>query len=420
MKKDRAYKAFSVGIILMILFIVGSIANGRITYYTGISVLIIFIFFSKGRIPTHNLFFPYYPLFIYGIIISIIIATKTTFSARDFLVGIIDFANPILFIMIGAILTQLINLNNFFKYLIFSGTFVSIFQLLLLALNINTADSINSLRMSMLPTPNIIPLVMVLLIYRKVLNIEITKGIGTFAFLVVLISFIATLSRTLILEFLVYILLFSLSNKFFKKNMLVYLIVISGSLLTYTYLSASTLGNAFIEKIVKSITEMSSGNDWNQLSNILDNWRGYEVFSAKNQINSMGMFERIFGEGLASKIFVGPYAMYVGVDSMSIPYLHNSFYTILVKLGYFGVVYYCAFLIMNFLYFLNKSKLNPVYLLVPSTIVVLALNSKLMQGVIIMGHDSILLVVLGYLSSYIMNRQRLLKNRNRIKGLDYE
>ncbi|MFH0349476.1 hypothetical protein ACG92U_05000 [Leuconostoc citreum] len=99
---------------------------------------------------------------------------------------------------------------------------------------------------------------------------------------------------------------------------------------------------------------MSSGNDWNRVASILDNWRGYEVFSAKNQINSMGMFERIFGEGLASKIFVGPYAVYVGVDGMSIPYLHNSFYTILVKLGYFGVVYYCAFLIINFLYFLKN------------------------------------------------------------------
>lgn len=409
MKKDRE---FSIGIILMMLFSVGSIANGRTIFYTGITVLIVFIFFSKGRIPTHNLFFPYYPLFIYGIIISVIIATKTTFAARDFIVGIIGFANPILFIMIGAILTQILSLNNLFKYLIFSGTFVSIFQLLLLALNITTADSINSLRMSMLPTPNIIPLVMVLLIYRKVLNIDITKGISRFAFLVVLTGFIATLSRTLILEFLIYILLFSLSSKFFKKNILVYLVAISGSLLAYTYLSASTLGSAFIGKIVKSITEMSSGNDWNQLSNIIDNWRGYEVFSAKNQINSMGMFERIFGEGLASKIYVGPYAGYVGVNGMSIPYLHNSFYTILVKLGYFGVVYYCVFLIINFLYFLNKSKLDSLYLLVPSIIVVLALNSKLMQGVVIMGHDSILLVVLGYLSSYIINKQRLPKNED--------
>lgn len=420
MKKNRE---FSIGTILIFFFSVGSIATGRTIYLTGTIILVIFIFFSRGRIPIHNLFFPYYPLFIYGIVISIIIATKTTFSVRDFVVGIIDFSNPILFLTVGAILTQLLKLNSFFKYLIFSGVFVSIFQLFLLASNINTADSINSLRMSMLPTPNIIPLVMVLLIYRKVLNIEIGKTVSMFAFLIVLVSFIATLSRTLILEFLVYVLLFSLSSKLFKKNIIVYFTAIIASVVVYIYLSESTVGYAFIEKIVKSTTEMSSGNDWNRVASILDNWRGYEVFSAKNQINSMGMFERIFGEGLASKIFVGPYAVYVGVDGMSIPYLHNSFYTILVKLGYFGVVYYCAFLIINFLYFLKKSKLNSLYLLVPSIIVVLTVNSKLMQGVIVIGHNSILLLVLGYLSSYIIYEQRLLKgddikvkNQSGVKG----
>ena len=402
MKKNRE---FAIGTILIILFGLGSIAAGRTIYYIGIIVFVIFIFFSKGRIPTHNLFFPYYPLFIYGVIISTIIAMKKTVTARDLIVGIIDFSNPLLFIMVGAILTQLLKINSFFKYLIFSGVFVSIFQLFLLALNITTADSINSLRMSMLPTPNIVPLVMVLLMYRKVLNIEITKAFSIIAFCIVLTSFIATLSRTLILEFLVYVLLFSLSSKLFKRNILVYFIVSIGSVVAYIYLSESTLGQDFIEKIVKSITEMSSGNDWNQLSNILDNWRGYEVFSAKNQIDSMGMFERVFGEGLASRIYVGSYAMYVGVNGTSIPYLHNSFYTILVKLGYFGVVYYCAFLIMNFLYFLKKSKSDSLYLLVPSIIIVLAVNSKLMQGVVVIGHSSILLVVLGYMSSYIIHKQ---------------
>ena len=406
MKKNRE---FAIGTILIILFGLGSIAAGRTIYYIGIIVFVIFIFFSKGRIPTHNLFFPYYPLFIYGVIISTIIAMKKTVTARDLIVGIIDFSNPLLFIMVGAILTQLLKINSFFKYLIFSGVFVSIFQLFLLALNITTADSINSLRMSMLPTPNIVPLVMVLLMYRKVLNIEITKAFSIIAFCIVLTSFIATLSRTLILEFLVYVLLFSLSSKLFKRNILVYFIVSIGSVVAYIYLSESTLGQDFIEKIVKSITEMSSGNDWNQLSNILDNWRGYEVFSAKNQIDSMGMFERVFGEGLASRIYVGSYAMYVGVNGTSIPYLHNSFYTILVKLGYFGVVYYCAFLIMNFLYFLKKSKSDSLYLLVPSIIIVLAVNSKLMQGVVVIGHSSILLVVLGYMSSYIIHKQGLIE-----------
>ncbi|CUW06505.1 hypothetical protein PL111_1908 [Leuconostoc inhae] len=398
-------KVSFIGIIIVVLFAVGSIAVGSTIYITGIITWIIFLTISNGRLPIKNIYFPYFPLLLYGVIISVIAAIFNNFDIRNLVAGIINLSNPVLFLSIGAILTLVCAKEHFLKYVIFAGTFVAVFQLYLLTHNISSADSINSLRMSMLATPDIIPITLVLLIYRKTLNIDINRFITIVAFIVTLFSFVASFSRTLILELVIYILVFSIDRRFIKRNITVYLTLIVGVIAAYFFFVNNTFGDAFIEKIIKSSTEVSSNNDWNQLSTILNNWRGYEVYSATNQFNINGMFEKIFGEGLASQIYVGPYAIYVGVNGMSIPYLHNSYYTILIKLGYVGLVYYILFLGINFFFYLKRFHHNTGYLLVIAIIAILAVNSKLMQGAVVMGHDAVLLVALGYLSIYKNTQQ---------------
>jgi hypothetical protein len=389
-----------IGVIVVVLLTVGSIATGSTIYITGMITWIIVLIISKGRLPIKVTHFPYFPLFVYGIIISIFAAILNSFDMRNLIIGIINLSNPVLFLSIGAVLTLVCPKKNFLKYVIFSGLFVAIFQLYLLARNISTADSINSLRMSMLATPDIIPITLILLMYRKTLKIDINTLITKIAFIITVASFVASFSRTLILQLVIYILVFSIDRRFIKKNIAVYLTIMLGAITAYFFFINNSFGDAFIEKIIKSSTEVSSDNDWNQLTTILNNWRGYEVYSANVQFNINGMFDKIFGEGLASQIYVGPYAIYVGVNGMSIPYLHNSYYTILIKLGYIGLIYYISFLGINFFFYLKRSHHNTGYLLVIAIIAILAVNSKLMQGVVVMGHDAVLLIVLGYLSIY--------------------
>ncbi|WP_273713296.1 O-antigen polymerase [Leuconostoc mesenteroides] len=399
-----------IGVIVVVLLIVGSIATGSTIYIIGMITWIIVLIISKGRLPIKVTHFPYFPLFVYGIIISILASILNSFDIRNLIVEIINLSNPVLFLSIGAVLTLVCSKKNFLKYVIFSGMLVAIFQLYLLARNISTADSINSLRMSMLATPDIIPLTLILLMYRKNLKIDINKSITKIAFIITLVSFVASFSRTLILQLVIYILVFSIDRRFIKRNITVYLTIMLSAVVAYFFFINNSFGDAFIEKIVKSSTEVSSYSDWNQLSTILNNWRGYEVYSAKVQFNMNGMFDKIFGEGLASQIYVGPYAIYVGVNGMSIPYLHNSYYTLLIKLGYIGLLYYIFFLAINFFFYLKKSQHNTGYLLVIGIIAILAVNSKLMQGVVVMGHDAILLVALGYLSIY-KNAQKTITSK---------
>ena len=389
-----------IGVIVVVVLTVGSIATGSTIYIIGMITWIIVLIISKGRLPIKVTHFPYFPLFVYGIIISVLASILNNFDIRNLIVGIINLSNPVLFLSIGAVLTLVCSKKNFLKYVVFSGMLVAIFQLYLLARNISTADSINSLRMSMLATPDIIPITLILLMYRKNLNIDINKLITEIAFIITVVSFVASFSRTLILQLIIYILVFSIDRRLIKRNITVYLTIMLSAVVAYFFFINNSFGDAFIEKIGKSSTEVSSYNDWNQLSTILNNWRGYEVYSANVQFNMNGMFDKIFGEGLASQIYVGPYAIYVGVNGMSIPYLHNSYYTLLIKLGYIGLLYYILFLAINFFFYLKKSQHNTGYLLVIGIIAILAVNSKLMQGVVVMGHDAVLLTVLGYLSIY--------------------
>ncbi|UVW16007.1 O-antigen ligase family protein [Leuconostoc citreum] len=388
-----------IGLIIVILFTEGSIATGSTIYIIGMITWIITLIISKGRLPVKVTHFPYFPLFVYGIIISIFAALLNSFDIRNLILGIMNLSNPVLFLSIGAVLALVCPKKKFLKYVVFSGMFVALFQLYLLVRNISTADSINSLRMSMLATPDIIPITLILLMYRKTLDIDINKSITKIAFFITVASFVVSFSRTLILQLVIYILVFSIDRRFLKRNITVYLTIILGAIAAYFFFINNSFGDAFLEKIIKSSTEVSSNNDWNQLSTILKNWRGYEVFSADAQFNSNRMFEKIFGEGLASQIYVGPYAIYVGVNGMSIPYLHNSYYTILIKLGYIGLIYYVSFLGINFLFYLKKSHYNTGYLLVIAIIAIFAVNSKLMQGVVVIGHDAVLLVILGFLST---------------------
>ena len=399
-----------IGVIVVVLLTVGSIATGSTIYIIGMITWIIVLIISKGRLPINVTHFPYFPLFVYGIIISVLASILNNFDIRNLIVGIINLSNPVLFLSIGAVLTLVCSKKNFLKYVVFSGMLVAIFQLYLLARNISTADSINSLRMSMLATPDIIPITLILLMYRKNLNIDINKLITEIAFIITVVSFVVSFSRTLILQLVIYILVFSIDRRSIKRNITVYLAIMLSAVVAYFFFINNSFGDAFIEKIGKSSTEVSSYNDWNQLSTILNNWRGYEVYSANVQFNMNGMFDKIFGEGLASQIYVGPYAIYVGVNGMSIPYLHNSYYTLLIKLGYIGLLYYIFFLAINFFFYLKKSQHNTGYLLVIGIIAILAVNSKLMQGVVVMGHDAILLVALGYLSTY-KNAQKTITSK---------
>ena len=91
---------------------------------------------------------------------------------------------------------------------------------------------------------------------------------------------------------------------------------------------------SFIDKIMNSVTEISASNSWSDY-NI--NWRGFEVYSAKKVFSQYSIFAQVFGKGFGSTVDVGGYA-YLVTSEAALPYLHNGYYTTLIKGGICGMV----------------------------------------------------------------------------------
>lgn len=94
--------------------------------------------------------------------------------------------------------------------------------------------------------------------------------------------------------------------------------------------------NAFIIKIRNSTHEISAFNNWTEY-NIVNNWRGFEVYSAKNVFSRYDIVHKLLGKGFGAYIEVGGYA-YLVTSENALPYLHNGYYTTLIKGGFVGFV----------------------------------------------------------------------------------
>ena len=84
----------------------------------------------------------------------------------------------------------------------------------------------------------------------------------------------------------------------------------------------------FVLKIENTLVELSIKTDWSRYENIVQNWRGYEVFVALNQFNNFSLLQKIMGNGFGTLIPV-KYTNLVGVplENGGIILLHNGYYT---------------------------------------------------------------------------------------------
>jgi hypothetical protein len=154
---------------------------------------------------------------------------------------------------------------------------------------------------------------------------------------------------------------------------------------------------------LRSFTEISSNNDWSNTTNIVYNWRGFEINCAKIIFLMGNITEKIVGYGFGKGIYVGEYAYLVmpGSDG-SIPVLHNGYYTMLIKNGIVGVILYLLF------YFVNiktaivsiKNKLN-IYESRVSIGILLSLmvTTYFVTGIVSKYSDVVMCILFGYIAN---------------------
>lgn len=157
--------------------------------------------------------------------------------------------------------------------------------------------------------------------------------------LAIVLAFVFSFSRTTLIIFLCLILCgeFDSMSAWGK----IVLMLALGSI-ALSYFTPEIL-DTFLKKVMRSVTEISASNRWDDY-NVVMNWRGYEVHRAELAYEKYTVLEKIFGKGFGATVDVGQFAYLVTSES-ALPFLHNGYYTTLIKGGVVGIVltigYYC-------------------------------------------------------------------------------
>ena len=185
----------------------------------------------------------------------------------------------------------------------------------------------------------------IILIFRKQFQLEISEKKYRYALAVLAISIIFYLARTNFIQFgVLYLALkgyFVLNRRSIKVLSIATLVIALGYTAVYIYnpdRNAKGL-EAFLFKIKNSPIEpfktRVNKDDWKDFN---DNYRSYETILTLKQVPQEGTGALFFGEGLGPSMALKRKVWLQSSLMRYIPFLHNGFMTILLKSGIVGIL----------------------------------------------------------------------------------
>ncbi|WP_308910404.1 O-antigen ligase family protein [Pseudokordiimonas caeni] len=150
----------------------------------------------------------------------------------------------------------------------------------------------------------------------------------------------------------------------------------------------------FLGKIQNALNEITFETGDDRLR-MYANWRGFEAYRAYQTWISGSLPEQIFGMGFGTAIDLGHSVAYGdSEDVRSLPFIHNAYFTLLVKTGIVGVVAIIVFMIYPFRlpylthtghdYVLSQlARASAVTLLITTVLISGPLNRESLDGVLL-------------------------------------
>lgn len=138
------------------------------------------------------------------------------------------------------------------------------------------------------------------------------------------------------------------------------------------------VANTFLSKVSNSLTEISGNKTQWSVSDAVVDWRGYELYCAKRTFEDYNLLEKLVGKGFGATV-TAPYAYLITSES-TLPFLHNGFYTALIKDGLIGVALYIAFFASQW-WHICKQKQSNEKSICTGIILGLFITSYVVQGV---------------------------------------
>lgn len=286
-------------------------------------------------------------ILILGIFITLIHIND--YSLRNVIRDIFYILNPIVFIWTGIMFKyKYEDRFDIFRIIVYIAVISSILNLLQIVKEprILQVSSIYIFRNYIEVINAYAVLIAIVLLFTNK-HIKNECNFGTFKLnlfrILCIISFIIDFSRTNYICLFIILCPFILpiiQKNIFKVRKIIYLFIL---ILLANFIMPDLMGTLF-DKMIRSITELKASINWGDPSEIVNNWRGYEIYKAEELYFEGNWFEKIFGYGLGKLIPVGVFSKLVGVDASEggITILHNGYYMMLIKCGLTGVLLYAS------------------------------------------------------------------------------
>ncbi|MCR5430229.1 MAG: O-antigen ligase family protein [Eubacterium sp.] len=254
----------------------------------------------------------------------------------------------------------------------------------------------------------------------RILNKRIILGkrIDIILIIIGIIRIVISLNRSTIMAFVVSTALMGLSSIFInRKNAIRRTLILLATTAALMFLAFSLLpsqaSNEFFDKVDNSSKEINSEQEFSSGSDVLKNWRGYEISKAKKQWLNYNFVEMIIGGGIQkyTKMEDLPRDMKENQESMvnnESPILHNGYYTLLVKGGLLAVIGYIVFLIYP-LYAIIRKKTNAYNKEILITLIginaIMAVLTYVVRGMISQSVLTTYALSVGWLSCRLYNQK---------------
>ncbi len=392
------------------VFLVNNSANKIILFITIAYFLYLIISINKVVIKDIEVIGMLFIILILGTFMSIIHIND--YSIKNIVRDIFYVLNPIVFIWTGITFRyKYKDKFDIFKIIVYIGVVSSIINLLqvLEEPRILQVSSIYVFRHYIqIVNAYTILIAIVLLFTNDHIKNECKFGVfklNLFRFICIT-SFIIDFSRTNYICLFIILCPFiipAVRKNIFKMRNIIYILI----LLALATMVMPNLMETLFNKMIRSIYEINASANWGISSEIVNNWRGYEIYKAKDVYFLGNLFEHIFGFGFGKLIPVGIFSELVGVDTSEggITILHNGYYMILVKCGIVGVISYVLVYLIGIrkmIIRIKNNKKNNLNLYEPKLLlgifIAFLFSSYVTTGIISNTTDFLTCFLIGYLS----------------------
>lgn len=386
-------------------------------FFFGLMILLICVKAMRNNIPRKilNISRNFIIILVLGIIGGLIYISKGQYQVRDYFRDIVRVGMPIIFISFGIISFKSVKSKILvYKSIVYGGVLLSIRHFVLIILNISSVFSQGYSRGIGGMQSETTILALIILLFSSKDDMEfIVKGKLKKYFMIIflIISDLLYFSRTDIVTFLCFLILFLCCKfvEFFKnginisKTIKVMVIIFITIGIGYVVIPKQPL-NILINKFSNTINEISANKDRNwTYSDINEDWRGFEVYRAKLEYGNANLSQKFVGFGFGKKISLG-LSMKLGATLYSeIPILHNGYWYLLIKTGCVGIILFLLFIFKNFAYSFFKmlnSKNQLEYMLISGSCLAIALSTYTITGAFNSSISFPFFVVYGYMYSY--------------------